>query len=541
MATHHARQGPNDDQLVARCLGGDRNAFRTIVERYQGLVCALTYAGCGDLHRSEDLAQETFLQAWKHLSELKEPARLRLWLCSIARNLIVNDHRRLGRAPAVGGLASDAVLRSPMPAPPEEAMRHEEQVLLWETLERLPVEYREPLVLYYRQEESLSAVAEALELSQAAARQRLSRGRAMLARRLERVIRHGLRTTGPTKAFTLAVISLLPGIAVSAAATATLSAVAATTKTTASTAVAGGLVGSILGPVTGLAGGYLGYRIGLDQAVTAQERRFIRRFFWSTLALTAGFTLLFGFSFFWTQWLGLTASVWAILLAGLSVGWVSLLLYLCFRYQRRLRHLRQTAIAENPKTLEQAQEMCTRWNREYKSRWTLLGLPLVHVNMGSTPQARAAVAKGWVAIGGKAYGVLFAAGGFAVGAISFGGFAVGLLTWGGFALGAFVFGGFAAGGWVLGGLGIGWQAIGGCVLAWSTAVGGVAIAHDYALGGIAIATHANDLAAESQWGKAWFSQLVYRGVSRYGKWLWLVTVPVLVPALVRWRAGRKQK
>ena len=52
----------SDTQLIERCLGGDHEAFGPIVERYQGLLCALAYSGCGDVGRSEDLAQETFLR-----------------------------------------------------------------------------------------------------------------------------------------------------------------------------------------------------------------------------------------------------------------------------------------------------------------------------------------------------------------------------------------------------------------------------------------------------------------------------------------------
>src|SRR5689334_20942033 len=64
----------DDAELVGRCLAGDRGAYAQIVSRYQNVVCALTYAGCGDVHRSEDLAQETFVAAWKGLRELKDPA-----------------------------------------------------------------------------------------------------------------------------------------------------------------------------------------------------------------------------------------------------------------------------------------------------------------------------------------------------------------------------------------------------------------------------------------------------------------------------------
>src|SRR5919197_317611 len=84
----------NDAQLAAASLNGDRQAFSRIVERYQNLVCSLAYNATGSLVQSEDLAQETFITAWKELAELREPNKLRAWLCGIARNLASNSIRR---------------------------------------------------------------------------------------------------------------------------------------------------------------------------------------------------------------------------------------------------------------------------------------------------------------------------------------------------------------------------------------------------------------------------------------------------------------
>ena len=89
--------GNDDAQLVECSLAGDRAAFGMIVKRYQSLVCSITYNATGSLSLSEDLAQDTFLAAWKQLSELREPARLRSWLCGIARFLVGKEFRRQGR------------------------------------------------------------------------------------------------------------------------------------------------------------------------------------------------------------------------------------------------------------------------------------------------------------------------------------------------------------------------------------------------------------------------------------------------------------
>ena len=67
----------SDADLVAQSLAGRREAFGGIVARYQSLICSLNYSATGNLSQSEDLAQDTFITAWKELSKLSEPAKLR--------------------------------------------------------------------------------------------------------------------------------------------------------------------------------------------------------------------------------------------------------------------------------------------------------------------------------------------------------------------------------------------------------------------------------------------------------------------------------
>ena len=66
-----------DAKLVQASLAGDGAAFQEIVTRYQSLVCSIAYSGTGSLTRSEDIAQDTFVTAWKNLGELREPGSLR--------------------------------------------------------------------------------------------------------------------------------------------------------------------------------------------------------------------------------------------------------------------------------------------------------------------------------------------------------------------------------------------------------------------------------------------------------------------------------
>ena len=205
----------SDASLVELSLAGDHEAFGRIVTRYQSPICALAYSACGDVARSHDLAQEIFITAWRKLTSLREPARFKAWLYGIARNLIHNTFRQNRRNPVA---LAESLADAPEPTavthePDAQAISKEEEAILWRVLAGLPEIYREPMVLFYRQNESIQRVADVLAISEEAVRQRLSRGRALLNERVTKVIEQGLRRTGPADTFAAAVIAALPALA----------------------------------------------------------------------------------------------------------------------------------------------------------------------------------------------------------------------------------------------------------------------------------------------------------------------------------------
>lgn len=139
--------------------------------------------------------------------------------------------------------------------PDEETASREERALVLNALEGLPENYRLPLVLFYREQQSVAAVAEALDLSEANVRQRLSRGREMLRDQVSGLIDTVLTRAAPTAVFTMAVAVAIgamtaPGVIAAGAfaATATTSATVGTTAAAASSTQAG--AGSALAATT---------------------------------------------------------------------------------------------------------------------------------------------------------------------------------------------------------------------------------------------------------------------------------------------------
>jgi RNA polymerase sigma factor (sigma-70 family) len=265
--------GLEDSELVGESLSGNRDAFGRIVSRYQSLICSLAYSATGSLGQSEDLAQETFIVAWKRLSHLRERDKLRAWLCGIARNRINNFLRSEGREPvhAAAALEDVAESHSPEPLPVEHVITQEEQALLWRSLERIPEIYRESLVLFYREQQSIETVAAELELSEDAVKQRLSRGRKLLQEQVLAFVEGALAKTTPGKTFTVAVVAALPLTVVSAKA-ATIGATVAKGGAAAKGALTFGVFGSFFAL---LGGAYLTLMAKIDDTKSPRERRFV--------------------------------------------------------------------------------------------------------------------------------------------------------------------------------------------------------------------------------------------------------------------------
>jgi len=517
----------SDAELVRRSLAGDRDAFGQIVIRYQTLLCSLAYSATGSLRESEDLAQETFVTAWRQLADLREPEKLRSWLCRIARNLACDGLRRQAREPVDHAESLEEAGESPAPdpLPSEETISREEEGLLWGLMERIPESYREALVLFYREHQSIENVATALDLSEDAVKQRLSRGRKLLHREVLVFLGGALGRTSPGRAFTLGVLAALPALALSARA-AESGVAAARGGFTAKTVVASGWSSVLLAPALGFVGNYFGFRAGLAGAQSDVERVYIKRFYRKLFAGLLGFWTGYGLLLFWArQFVVDRHLIYSSLVVALVLPYTFTLFVSGIFWLRAPRKF-QEELAARGVTLTPAEPA---W--EYRSKLVLLGLPFIHwrVSGGLTVPARPV--KAWIAAGDAALGLLFASGNLAIAPVSMGASAIGLVSFGGCAVGLISLGGLSMGLWSFGALALGWQGLGACAIGWDAANGGLAIAHNFALGGIAHALQANN---EAAWAFCEHSLFLRhpRKLLFHLAWLNLLWV---VPSLVRWR------
>ena len=189
-----------DAELVRQAAAGRAAAYAQLVRRHAPRVLALCHARTARPDVAEDLAQEALLRGWRAIGSLKEPAKFAHWLCGIATRVCLDWLKSVRRHPEVtmSALASANGDETALDVPAdgttgagEAAERQDDLRALIAEVERLPVEYREALMMFYYQDCSYQQIADALGVSAATVNARLTKARALLRQRMSRGSRHG--------------------------------------------------------------------------------------------------------------------------------------------------------------------------------------------------------------------------------------------------------------------------------------------------------------------------------------------------------------
>lgn len=131
-----------DKQLVAEYLGGDEKSLEILIKKYLGQIYGFTYKRVGNVQEAEDIAQETFMKAWRSLKKFDNRKEFRNWIFSIAKNTCIDSLRK-----------KKALLYLETIKEPGENDKNLEQIdivqLLSSTTRRLIPQYQTVLSSYY--------------------------------------------------------------------------------------------------------------------------------------------------------------------------------------------------------------------------------------------------------------------------------------------------------------------------------------------------------------------------------------------------------
>ena len=180
--------GASEDQTdVERVLAGNLSAFEGIVRRWQTPLVNLAYRFCHDRGRSEDMAQEAFLRAYRGLAQWRKDAVFSTWLFALATNLYRSELRRIpARTVSLEDIAE--------PPDTRPADRHQEDTAYDRDLAvrravfALPAKYREALTLFYFHDMDVATASRSLGLPEGTVKARLFRGREILRSKLPQLL-----------------------------------------------------------------------------------------------------------------------------------------------------------------------------------------------------------------------------------------------------------------------------------------------------------------------------------------------------------------
>ena len=172
---HDSSEPLADEALMTRAAGDDPRAFGVLVSRYETQVRRFCGALLGDATSGRDAAQETFLALWKARAGYTPQAAFKSYLLTVARRHCYSVHRRrkVARLFLLDAQEAPIEVGAPHDATLEERQR---SALVQAALRKLPLKFREPLVLRFVENLSYEDIAQVIGRTPSAARSRIFYG-----------------------------------------------------------------------------------------------------------------------------------------------------------------------------------------------------------------------------------------------------------------------------------------------------------------------------------------------------------------------------
>ena len=175
-----------DGQLIEACRQGDRDAFRTLFERYKDRVFSIALQFTANEADARDITQQVFLKLLTRIDQYDESAAFSTWLYRVVTNACIDAQRRSRRLTFVSESADDALPDLPDPQPTREQTLVDgvERSSVQTAVRSLAPKLRMAVLLRYYEELSYEEMATTLGVSKGTVASRLNRGHRLLAQKL---------------------------------------------------------------------------------------------------------------------------------------------------------------------------------------------------------------------------------------------------------------------------------------------------------------------------------------------------------------------
>ena len=178
---------PSDADLVQSVQSGDEKAFETLVAKYRNRIYTTISAFIDNPQDREDIAQETFINAFRNLHQLSKPERLGSWLDRIAQNQC-RDWMRKNRMQTVPIDEVDENLPNSDDSPEQNSMEAERRRIIAQAIEALPQAERQIARAHYLEDASHDELVSRHDISYQSVSGRLFRAKRKLAKRLRHLL-----------------------------------------------------------------------------------------------------------------------------------------------------------------------------------------------------------------------------------------------------------------------------------------------------------------------------------------------------------------
>ncbi|HRE37161.1 MAG TPA: sigma-70 family RNA polymerase sigma factor [Chitinophagaceae bacterium] len=179
--------GLNDNELISRVLSGDQQAYAGLVSRYQIYVFTLALRMVKSREDAEEVAQDSFIKAYKYLGDFKGASKFSTWLYTIVNNTAISFLRK--KKVEIHSLDNEKVFEvadskeSGMGANMIE--QKSKMLMVNEAIAMLNPDDAQIITLFYKAEQSLEETAQILGIEINAAKVRLYRARTRLKEKME--------------------------------------------------------------------------------------------------------------------------------------------------------------------------------------------------------------------------------------------------------------------------------------------------------------------------------------------------------------------
>jgi len=169
----HQLTRETDKKLTLAETGSRKGAYVELIERHYRRVFAVCMGVFGNIHDAEDVAQDTMIKGLTQFETLKDQTQFSSWITRIARNRCIDIFRQRKRDRQMHQMQAEKIAS-------EQTTKTSNEFELTTAIQKLPVELRVPLVMYYFENKNAKKIAELLEISHSNACQRLRRARQKL-------------------------------------------------------------------------------------------------------------------------------------------------------------------------------------------------------------------------------------------------------------------------------------------------------------------------------------------------------------------------